>query len=288
MITNHNECVYVGGHMSDEGITHHKNSVQWDVVAIIAAITLVGVLGPKLLWMLDGYRAVVVQFPIDVQFLIHPMFRMVLALIGWAIVMKRAEGPCRATMGLGVGWGLGLKAFTLGFACTLPMLALGLVSEYSGTNRYDILYGAISPGVMEEIFYRALMFGLLVQIARTPMWTTAIVTGIVFGLAHVDITPDEGETILGQLNMWIAIIALGGFMYAWIFFESRWNLWVVIALHIGMNLWWGMFDLTSSPLGGFGATLSRIVCVGLVVLFVFGMRVLEPRKNPTIVHDATT
>ena len=264
------------------------NGIRWGIVAFIVSVTIVGVLLPKALWMVGGYRTFVLQLPIDAQFLIHPAFRMLLVLIALGYLHVLRDKDERLHMGLDVGWGLGVKAFVLGFACTLPMLALGLVSEYSGTNRYEVIYGAIAPGITEEIFYRALLFGVLVQCARTPMWTTAIVTGIVFGLAHVDITPAPGQTIVGQLNLWNAIIGLGGFMYAWLYYESRWNLWVVIALHIGMNLWWGMFDLSSSPLGAFGATLSRIVCVGLVVLFVFGLRVLEPEKNPTIVHDTTT
>ncbi len=274
--------------MVHESDTDHETGIQWGIVSFVAMITVVGVLLPKALWMVEGYRAFVLQLPIDAHFLIHPAFRMMLVLIavGYLYVLRGEDG--HLSMGLLVGWGPGIKAFVLGFMCTLPMLALGLVSEYSGTNRYEVMYGAIAPGITEEIFYRALMFGVLVQCARTQMWTTAIVTGIVFGVAHVDITPAPGQTIVGQLNMWIAIIALGGFMYAWLYYESRWNLWVVIALHIGMNLWWGMFDLSSSPLGGFGATLSRIACVGLVVLFVFGLRVLEPKRTPTIVHDTTT
>lgn len=274
--------------MVHESEADRENGIRWGIVAFIASITIVGVLLPKALWMVEGYRDFVIQLPIDAHFLIHPAFRMLLVLIAVGYVHVLRGEDERPSMGLLVGWGLGIKAFVLGFACSLPMLALGLLSEFSGTNRYEIMYGAISPGITEEIFYRALMFGVLVQCARTPMWTTAIVTGIVFGLAHVDLTPAPGQTIVGQLNLWNALIALGGFMYAWMYYESRWNLWVVIALHIGMNLWWDMFDLTSSPLGGFGATLSRIVCVGLVVLFVFGLRVLEPEKNPTIVHDTTT
>lgn len=274
--------------MRDEDAIQHTNGIRWGIVVFLTIVAIIGILTPKVLWMFEGYRHVIWSMPIDVQYVFHPMFRMFLTLIAWFVIITMTERANRPKMGLCVGWVLGLKAFLIGFACTLPMLALGLMSEYSGTSRYDIMYGAISPGLTEEIFYRALLFGMLVQVARVSLWPAAIITGVVFGLAHIDLTPDQGQTIIGQLNLWNAMIGLGGVMYAWMFYESRWNLWVVIALHIGMNLWWGMFDLSSSPLGGFGATLSRIVCVGLVVLFVFGLRVFEPTKNPTIEHDATT
>lgn len=259
--------------------------IRWGVVGLVAVFVIVGTLGPKLLWMNDAYRGTIGTLPIDALLLIHPAMRMMLVLIAWGLLMQLREPGQRITVGLGVGWGNTLKGLAIGFGCTLPMLALGLLSDSFTPSRVEVIHGAISPGLTEEIFYRALLFGLLVQMGRTPMISTAVVTGIVFGLAHIDITPDEGETIVGQLNLWNALIALGGFMYAWLYFESRWNLWVVIALHAGMNLWWDMFDLSATPLGGWGATISRIAAVGLVVFFVVGLRVLGPAPRATIGHD---
>jgi membrane protease YdiL (CAAX protease family) len=260
--------------------------IRWGVVIFISLVALIGTLGPKMLWMIEGYRELVRSLPIDVQFLVHPVMRMLLVLVAWLVLLKMRDDE-RVTMGLGTGASRAIKGLIIGFGCTIPMLALGLMSDSYTFSRYDIMYKSIAPGITEEIFYRALMFGMLVQIARTPMIWTAIITGIVFGLAHVDITPDEGETILGQLNLWNAMIGLGGFMYAWLYFESRWNLWLVIALHIGMNLWWGMFAMSSTPLGGWGATLSRIASVGLVVLLVVGLRVFGPKPGATIGDDRT-
>jgi len=257
-------------------------SVQWRVVGIIALISLIGVLGFKLLWMIDGYRSVVKSWSYDAQYLVHPTMRMLLVAIGAAVVFQKSQPNSLVTMGLCPGWAKALKGLGVGFVCTLPMLALGLMSESFTPSRYEIMYTAITPGVTEEIFYRAFMFGLLVQVARCPMWTTAIITAIVFGLAHVDLTPDEGHTIIGQLRPWIAMIGLGGFMYAWLYWKSRWNLWIVIALHTGMNLWWDMFDLTMTPLGNWGATGVRILSVGLAVLFVVYFRVLSDGKGSTI------
>ena len=271
--------------METQGAYIEPRPIRWGVVGLVAVCAIVGTLGPKLLWMNDAYRGTIGTLPIDALLLIHPAMRMVLVLIAWGLLMQMREPGQRITVGLGVGWGNTLKGLAIGFGCTLPMLVLGLLSDSFTPSRVEVIHGAISPGLTEEIFYRALLFGLLVQMGRTPMITTAVVTGIVFGLAHIDITPDEGETIVGQLNLWNALIALGGFMYAWLYFESRWNLWVVIALHAGMNLWWDMFDLSVTPLGGWGATISRIAAVGLVVFFVVGLRVFGPAPRATIGHD---
>lgn len=261
--------------------------IRWGVVALIAATVVLGVFGPQLLWMNDAYSSTMRTLPIDVLYLVHPLMRMVLVLIVWALLMRMREPGQQLTMGLGIGWGKALKGLAIGFGCTLPMLALGLMSHSFSPSRFEIIHGALMPGLTEEIFFRALLFGVLVQVGRFPLWWSAILTALIFGLAHIDITPEEGETIIGQLNLWNAMIALGGFMYAWLYFESRWNLWLVIALHAGMNLWWGMFDLSATPLGGWGATLSRIAAVGLVVFFVVGLRIFGPKPGATIGHDRT-
>jgi len=261
-------------------VTANENQgVRWNVVLLIGVIVLIGTLLPKLMWMIDGYRSVVRSWPVDVQYLIHPTFRMLLVAVGWAMVMRLNRGRSPATMGLRVGWGVAINGVLIGFACSLPMLALGLASDSFTPTRYEIMHGAIAPGITEEIFYRAFFFGLLVQVACCPIWTTAIVSGLVFGLAHVDLTPDEGQTIIGQLGPWIAMIGVGGFMYAWLYGGSRWNLWLVIALHSGMNLWWDMFDLTQTPLGNWGATVARVLSVGLAIYFVVFRGVLRAEPN---------
>jgi membrane protease YdiL (CAAX protease family) len=263
----------------------HTQRIRWDVVAVIGLVSLIGVLGFKFLWMVDGYRSVVRSWPIDMQYVIHPILRMLLVVVGVMIVFRMSQSDNKPTMGLGVGWARALKGIAIGFGCTLPMLLLGLWSDSFTASRYGILYGSISPGLTEEIFYRAFMFGLLVQVARCPMWPTAILTGAVFGLAHVDITPDEGQTIIGQLGFWIAMIGVGGMMYAWIYQLSRWNLWIVIALHAGMNLWWDMFVMNATPLGGWGATAVRVLSVGLVVLIVMRLRGMRAPQRSTIERE---
>lgn len=261
-------------------------SIRWDVVAVIALISLVGVLGFKLLWMIEGYRAAVLKLPPDVILSIHPITRMVLVGVGVLIVYRMAKRGSQKTMGLVIGWSNAIKGIGIGFACTLPMLLLGLASDKFMPGKYEILHASLMPGLTEEIFYRAFMFGLLVQIARCPMWTTAIVTGVVFGLAHVSLTPGEGKTILGQINFGIAMIAVGGFMYAWIYHASKWNLWVVIACHTGMNLWWEVFELDKLP-REYGAwlTLARIASIGLVVLFVMHFKMLGSPQRSTIKRE---
>lgn len=273
--------------MKKETVQSSSARSRLHVVVVIFVTTVLGVLGFKFLWMVDGFRFVVRSWSPDLQYLVHPSMRMVLVLIAWWLIRHvlrkdtdRSEQ--KPTMGLLIGWGRAWNGLVLGLVCSVPMLLLGMLSTEFTPSRYEIMYTAISPGLTEEIFYRAFLFGLLVQVVHWRMWTAAVVSGLIFGLAHIDITPDEGETILGQFGFWIGMIGLGGVMYAWLYARSGWNLWVVIALHAGMNLWWDMFDLIATPLGGLGATGARILCVGLAVLFVMHYRVLGVGRGSTI------
>jgi hypothetical protein len=236
--------------------------------SLIITALMIGVALPEALMASDSYTSWRRGLPVDVQYVMHPLFRMTLVTIVY-LWLRRLSTHRASTLGLLVGWRNMLMGLGIGLACSLPMLVVGLL----GTPRDDfdpryIAYSTLMPGITEEIFYRAFAFGLLVQLARWRVWPAAIFTGIVFGLAHVDFSPAPGQTIAEQFGLWIAMIALGGVMYAWLYERARWNLWPVIGLHFAMNLWWDTFDLTSSPLGAVGATLSRIACVGYGVLFI--------------------
>jgi len=253
------------------------NRSRASLAAVIIGFFLIGIIVPIVLNSIDSYQAMRKGWPRDVQYLAHPVFRMLVVLIGWMAVNKILNAQRRPTLGLLVGWKQGFKGFVLGFVCSLPMLALGLLCDRNALSR-DLVHLTIVPGLTEEIFYRAFAFGLMVQVLRLGLWPAAILTGVLFGLAHLISASVRAQPIMDQLG-WIGMIALGGLFYAWVYERANWNLWVVVALHAGMNLWWDVFDLASSPMGAWGATLSRILAVGIAIYFVVFRGVLRPSES---------
>lgn len=252
------------------------------LTAVIIGFFLIGIIVPIIVNNIYSYQAMRKGWPRDIQYLIHPLFRMLVVLIGWMILILMLRDQSRPTLGLLVGWKQGIKGFVIGLACSLPMLALGLLCDQNVVSR-DIVHLTIVPGLTEEVFYRAFAFGLMVQVLRLGLWPAAILTGVLFGLAHLISASIRAQPIMDQLG-WIGMIALGGLFYAWIYQRANWNLWVVVALHAAMNLWWDMFDLTSSPIGNWGATISRILAVGFAIYFVVFRGVLRPSAS----SDAST
>ncbi len=221
------------------------------IVSLLLAIML-----PRWLREFVRYDELWSSWPYSARSLVNTGWRLLAVLIGWLMLRSQLDAHQRPTLGLDTGWGRGLKGFALGCACTLPMLILGFLGDREPIS-FRLLHMTIEAGLSEEIIYRAFAFGLMVQVFRVKLWPAAIVSGVIFGLVHF-------HAGIGEKS----IIALGGVMYAWIYARSGWNLWIVIALHSMMNLWWGVFDLSSSPLGNWGATLVRVLSVGLAVYFV--------------------
>tara|TARA_R110002072_G_scaffold42064_19_gene118537 strand:+ start:126644 stop:127513 length:870 start_codon:yes stop_codon:yes gene_type:complete len=231
------------------------------VVSLLLAIML-----PRWLREIVWYNEQWSSWPYGVRSLVNTAWRLLAVFVGWWVMRSLLASQDRPTLGLRTSFRRGIKSFALGCACTLPMLILGLLGDREQISS-KLIYSTIVAGLSEEIIYRAFAFGLMVQVFRVKLWPAAVVSGVIFALAHLNVASVRAMSIDG-LIFWLALIALGGVMYAWIYARSGWSLWIVIALHSAMNLWWGVFDLSSSPLGSWGATMVRILSVGLAVYFV--------------------
>ncbi len=64
----------------------------------------------------------------------------------------------------------------------------------------------------------------------------------------------------------VAITGTGGIGFCWFFMKWRDNLWTVWGLHAGMNLWWEVFNVDDTALGGWLANGARLATVIVAVL----------------------
>lgn len=184
-------------------------------------------------------------------------------------------GPWRA---LGVTVPLGRPLLAM-FIAGLPMLltyglAAGMPSGLDGTG---LLFGALVWPLREEWLFRGYAFGQLTQRAGWGFWPAALVTSLLFAVGHL-YQVVTGELELGGAIGILAITGFGGVFYCWLFRRWGTNLWAPFFLHLFMNLWWSLFAVDETVLGGVAANLARAGTIALAILVTLRW---APKPTPT-------
>jgi membrane protease YdiL (CAAX protease family) len=142
-----------------------------------------------------------------------------------------------------------LIAFALGFHVNPKMTFLGVA-----------VLCFIAP-FAEEVIFRGYLFKQLYQRARLGFWLSALIPSVLFALGHVYQSSDPRE-LAGIL----AITGVGSLIACWLFMRWQYNLWIVVSLHAAMNLWWEVFAVDDTALGGWLANGARIVTIACAIL----------------------
>jgi membrane protease YdiL (CAAX protease family) len=174
---------------------------------------------------------------------------------------------------------LGLKA-PVGRALLFASIAsLPMLVAFAATSGVNAKMTFLSVGVgcfiapfAEEILFRSFMFRQLYRRARVGFWLSALLPSVLFALGHLYQSDDFWE-LIGI----VAITGLGGLLSCWIFIRWQDNLWAIFGLHSLMNLWWEVFAVDDTALGGWLANAARLATVGLaVILTIYKDRIWKP------------
>lgn len=117
-----------------------------------------------------------------------------------------------------------LIAFAIGFSINREMTFLSV-----GVGCF------IAPWA-EEVIFRGYLFRQLYQRAKLGFWVSALLPSILFAAGHAYQAKDFME-----LTGVLVITGLGSVLGCWLYVRWNYNLWVVVALHSAMNLWWEFF-----------------------------------------------
>ena len=156
-----------------------------------------------------------------------------------------------------------LKALLFSILCTLPMF-IGYAVLFRYNSEFSLtkfLVLVLAAGIFEELYFRGFLFG---QIYRYTHWgfIPSVITGAtLFGLVHL-----YQGTGINELAGIFLITFLGGILYAWVYVEWNYNLWVPIFLHLLMNLSWGLFSAGSNALGGMYSNIFRAISITLIIV----------------------
>ena len=190
-----------------------------------------------------------------------------------ALRLTRGMGLRRALRELGL-LASPLRPLAFALVVTSPMLI-----GYAATSSLDrqatvvgLLFGAFLWPLAEEILYRGYAFGQLYRHAGWGFWPAALATAAVFGFGHLYQMVTGDLTLLGGLGVFL-ITATGSVLFSWLFLRWSFNLWVPSGVHALMNLWWMLFAVDQTALGGWLANAAR---AGTVVLAIVVTLVATP------------
>ena len=163
-------------------------------------------------------------------------------------------------------WGLNkgiMKAFAFALLCTLPMfVGYMILSKFNADFSFNsLLITVISAAFFEELYFRGFLFGQIYRYTKWGFIPSVIIGAVLFGLVHL-----YQGTEIGEIIGIFLITFLGGILYAWVFVEWNYNLWVPIFLHLLMNLSWGLFSVGENALGGLYANVFRVATITLIIV----------------------
>ncbi len=162
--------------------------------------------------------------------------------------------------------------FVFAFLSTVPMLSYSIKFSLNRELSFDtIIINTLSSAFFEEIIYRAFLFGMLYRFTLLGFLPSVFLGSLLFGVAHLYQSTDINELVGIFLLTFI-----GSVLFAWIYSEWKFNLWTAIFLHCLMNLYWLIFDVDTSALGG---TYANIVRFSTVFLAVFGTIIYKRKKK---------
>lgn len=131
--------------------------------------------------------------------------------------------------------------------------------------------GVVFP-IIEEIGFRGMALGALMILCGWRFLPAAILPAAIFGLAHFWQGQSPAE-IAGV----VAITALGGLVFGWLFVRWGFNLWPPIALHVGLNSLWLVFNLGENAIGGW---LGNALRVGVIAGAIGLTLLMAPKPAP--------
>lgn len=174
----------------------------------------------------------------------------------------------------GISGELGLSA------SVLPAIAFALIASspmligFAITRRpsphielLPLLFLTILSPFVEEVEFRGFGVRQLQRGTGWPFWVVVWPSALLFGYSHVE----QGQSLQEMAGLFF-LTGAGGVTFAWLVY--RWqNLWVAVALHIFMNLWWELFSVAKTAIGGwFPFMLQNLTMVLAIFITLYRTR----------------
>lgn len=129
-----------------------------------------------------------------------------------------------------------------------------------------ILFTCIFSPFVEEFQFRGFGYLLLKKYSHWSFCIACIPQAIIFGLVHL-----EKGSNLEEMCLILSLLFSGGVIFAWLL-EQWQNLWIPFTLHAFMNLWWALFSVSDTAIGGWLPFAMQIMTLTFSVMLTFVLK----------------
>ncbi len=126
----------------------------------------------------------------------------------------------------------------------------------------DILYYSIWPGFNEELIFRGILIGQLFKRAGWGFIPAALLSSLYFALGHLY----QSHDIMSAIQVF-TVTAGAGVGFALCFIEWSWNLWLVMFVHMLMNLRTVFFETGGTATLNLTGNIFRGMTIALLIFF---------------------
>lgn len=206
----------------------------------------------------DWYRGLYRQFPFYVPETIKVSVGVILCCAVAAWLYGRGDHFALRTKSA--------RGLLFGLVASSPLLiGFALTRSVQIADPFAVLFLAALFPLAEELMSRGFAFRLLWVREGWSWWMAAGIVAAVTGLAHIE----KGQTPMQVLGLF-AYTGLGGGITCWLL--ARWgSLWFPFGVHMFGNLWWELFRVSNSALGGWFAFTLQMSMIVLAVVITLKM-----------------
>lgn len=162
-----------------------------------------------------------------------------------------------------------LKGLGIGVIFALPMF-IGSAIQYKLAKNISIpnmLTKTLFAGLFEELYFRGYLFGQLFKKSKLGFLMSILLCSIIFASGHLYQSQDP-FVLLGIFMTTF----MGSVLFAWLYVEWNYNLWIPIFLHTLMNLSWYLFEVSDNALGSFNSNLFRGMTIALSIILTLNYK----------------
>ena len=148
----------------------------------------------------------------------------------------------------------------------IHIISSAILFKLSSNTFFYILFAVFIAPIMEEILFRGYLFGMLFKKERWGFIPASFIAAVLFGIGHLY----QAHNFSSAIGTFLITFA-GSAWSCWIYVEFENNLWILIWLHILMNMSWTVFQ-TNVP-GAVGNNITNLFrLITIIITVVYTLR----------------